>query len=324
MTLDGVDLLESGDERESRRLVPTLQAALAVRPPAWVVAVLVVAALSTLGAGLAGAAQVSAALDREAARVDVELRSDGSSSTTVDGVARGTLAVVLVNRRGNRAALERLEVVVEGLRATVPELGPPLEPFEQRPLRVPFLVPACDRLVLPGTLALSVRAPGQPLRRLELPVVDPREEGDGAAGIPLGACPPNARAGSPGEATDIGVRPAGGAARRAGAGAGGSVRLEIRNGGQPFRLLAVDARVPGVAFTPRVLQGGRTLETEELVLVRLAFTVPECSRLQPSGWVVLRIERFGSVQELGLRITAEPAAGLGPQLRLPVVLDACD
>jgi hypothetical protein len=126
-----------------------------------------------------------------------------------------------------------------------------------------------------------------------------------------------------GALADLGVRPSGGAARPAGGGAEGFVRLEIRNGGQPVRLLRLDARVPGVLFAPRVLEGGRTLETDGVVLVQLAFRVPDCARLRPGGWVVLRVESSGDVSEVGLRVTAEPAAGLGPQVRLPVVLKAC-
>ena len=52
--------------------------------------------------------------------------------------------------------------------------------------------------------------------------------------------------------------------------------------------------------------------------------MPDCDRLQKAGWLVLRVERSGAVQELGLRVAAEPAGGLGPQIRLPVLLDACD
>jgi hypothetical protein len=57
--------------------------------------------------------------------------------------------------------------------------------------------------------------------------------------------------------------------------------------------------------------------------VGLAFTIDECAALQPAGRLVLVVERFGAQQELGLRAVAEPEAGVGPQVDLAVLFDAC-
>lgn len=317
-----MDLLESGDEREQRRL---LRAALAARLPAWALAALGVLVLATLGGGLAGAVHVAREQEREAARPLVDVRPGRPTSSTVGGVARGRLALLLVNRRDRPVAVGQVEVAVEGLRvlSVEPDVDRPLGPREERTLRISFLVSSCDALVLPGTLSLVLLAQGQPVERLEVPVVEPGE-GAPPGAVTLGACPASARGRDAGTPTDVGVRPAGGSARRTGAGAEGFARLEIRNVGTPLRLLAFDAQVPGVRFTPRVLDGGgRTLETDGLVRVRLPFRIEDCRALQKTGRLVLRVERFGGVQELGLRVTAEPAAGLGPQVDLRVVLDAC-
>jgi hypothetical protein len=320
-----VDLLESGDEREQRQL---LRSALVARLPAWTVGVVAVLVLGTLGGGVAGAVQVSRALQREAARPEVDVLPDraSSSSTTVAGVARGRIGLRLVNRRDRPVSVGQLEVGVEGLRVlqVEPDASRPLGPREQRRLRISFVVPSCDALVLPGTLSLVLVAQGRPFERKQVPVVDPDAADPPPGALTLGACPASARGAAAGTPTDIGVRPAGGSSRRTGAGAEGLARLEIRNVGSPLRLLSVDAEVPGVLFTPRVLDGGgRTLETDGLVRVRLAFRVEDCRALQKSGRLVLRVERFDGVQELGLRVTAEPAARVGPQVDLRVVLDSC-
>ena len=317
-----MDLLESGDERERR---PLLRTALAARLPWWAVAVVGVLVVATLAGGVAVAAQVSQERAREAARPQVDVLAGRASSTTVAGVARGRLGLLLVNRRDRAVSVGQLEVAVEGLRvlSVEPDGSRPLGPREERALRISFLVPSCDALVLPGTLSLVLLAEGQPVERTQVPVVEPGEDAPSGA-LTLGACPASTRGRSAGTPTDVGVRPAGGTARRDGPGAEGFARLEIRNVGPPLRLLSFDARVPGVRFTPRVLDGGgRTVETDGLVRVRLPFRVEDCRALQKTGRLLLRIERFGGVQELGLRVTAEPAARLGPQVDLRVVLESC-
>jgi hypothetical protein len=315
-----VDLLESGDEREPVRLGTLL----AARPPGWAVATLAVGLALVLGAGVLAAVAVDRRLERAAARPDVAVQLVDGSSSTVGGVARGTLELRLVNRGRDEVRVE-LGFEVEGLWVTGARPDPIglLPPGAQREVRVAYRVPSCAALVLPGRLLVSARSDQQTVQRV-LPVVDPRIGRPSQDALRLGACPPSSRGAVPGEPTDIGARPAGGDVRRAGAGAEGTARLEVRNGGPPVRLLSVDARVPGVVFTPRVLAGGLELPPDGLAIVTLRFRIADCRRLQQTGWLVLRVERFGGVQELGLRLTAEPAGGLGPQAPLPLVLGACD
>lgn len=319
-----MDLLESGDEREGPDAAARLRGWLALTPPTWVVVVLAVALAATLAGGIAGAVQVSAGLAREAARPQVDVLPAGSSSSTVAGVARGRIELLLVNRRAVPVPVQDVQVQVEGLRVLRVEPAPDrtLGPGESRPVRISFLVPSCQALVLPGTVVVAVGA-GDQVRRSRLPVYDPERREQPAQGLAFGACPASARGARAGTPTDIGLRPAGGQVLRTGDGAEGFARLEVRNGGAPVRLLSVDGQVPGVVFTPRLLRGGRTISTDGLVIVRLGFRVPDCRRLRKTGRLVLRVERFDGVQELGLRVTAEPAARQGPQVDLRVVLDAC-
>ena len=317
----GVDLLESGTEREP----VGLRTLLAARLPGWAVRAVAAGVALVLAAGVAGAVAVGRELEREAARPRVALELVAASSTTVAGVARGALELQLVNGGRDPVRVE-LGLVVPGLQIVGggPQPIGPLLPGDARTVRIPYLVPSCDLLELPGRLLLAVTPSGAPRVERVLPVIDPRAAGRPPSdALPLNACPATARTGLPGRATDVGARPAGGDVRRVGIGAEGTARLEVRNGGGAVRLLSVDARVPGVVFTPRVLSGGLELRPDGLAIVTLRFRVPDCSRLQQTGWLVLRIERFGGVQELGLRVTAEPAGGLGPQAPLPIVLGAC-
>lgn len=304
-TLAGVDLLESGDEREPLSVV-----ALARRVPPWVVAPGLVAVLL---AGLVVAVDER----REAARPDVAVRLLDGRSSTVAGVARGSLELLLVNRRDRPARLGGLVLEVEGLRVTAlqPEPTGDLRAYGEQRVRVTYTIPSCASLVLPGTLVLRVDDEQE-----RVPVV---EAGSGSEGIELGSCPLSARGERPGEPTDVGARAAGGTSRRVGDAVEGVARLEVRNAGPPVRLLSVDADVPGVVVTPRVLDGGRTIVTDGLVVIGLRFRVADCAALGSTGRLVLRVERFGGVQELSLRVAAEPGGGGGPQVRLPVVLDAC-
>lgn len=127
----------------------------------------------------------------------------------------------------------------------------------------------------------------------------------------------------PGAPTDLGARSAGGTAERSGAGSAGTARLEIRNGGQPVQLLSVSAHVPGVLFVSRLIDGGLTLGPDGLALVALRFSVPDCARLEESGELVLRVERYGAVQELRLPVRARLTGRAGPEVDLRVVLDSC-
>lgn len=174
VTLAGVDLLESGDERE-----PVSLGALARRLPPWAVALGLVAVL------LAG---LVAAVDqrREVARPDVAVRLVDARSSTVAGVARGSLELLLSNRRDRPARLGGLVLEVEGLRVTGALVLPRgLGPNAEHRVRLTYVVPSCAALVLPGTLVLQVDDEQE-----RVPVV---EAGSGSDGIELGSCP----AGSP-------------------------------------------------------------------------------------------------------------------------------
>lgn len=300
-----MDLLESGAERE-----PVSVVALARRVPPWAVALTVVLAL--VGGGLVAVDQ-----RREAARPDVAVRLLDARSSTVGGVALGGLELLLVNRRDRPARLGGLVLELEGLRVNrlEPDLPDELGAYDEQRVRVTYTIPSCASLVLPGTLVLRVDDEQE-----RVPVV---EAGSGSEGIELGSCPLSARGERPGEPTDVGARAAGGTSRRVGDAVEGVARLEVRNAGPPVRLLSVDADVPGVVVTPRVLDGGRTIVTDGLVVLGLRFRVPDCAALGSTGRLVLRVERFGGVQELSLRVAAEPGGRQGPQVRLPVVLDAC-
>lgn len=318
-------MLESGDEREARPLRERARDLLALRLPGWLVVLLAGVVLGTSAGGVVAAVDQSREREVEAARVVVDVLPIGISSSTVRGVARGELELLLLNRRERRVRLGALRFDVEGLRVqrVEPAFGKPLGAYEERVFRVSFVVPDCRRLVLPGLLTVSLAGDGQPLEQREVVVNDSRDPAAAVDSVRLGACPPSARGAEPGTATDVGLRSAGGQARRVGVGAEGSARLEVRNAGGPVQLLSVDAEVPGVEFTPRVIEGGRSIATDELVIVRLAFRIPDCTRLARIGRVVLRLERDDSVQEVGLRAVSEPIAGAGPQVDLRVVLNAC-
>lgn len=318
-------MLESGDERPPRPLAERVRDVVAARLPTWLVALVAVAVLATGTGGVVAAAGQSRERAVEAARVVVDVVPIGISSTTVRGVARGELELLLLNRRDRRVRLGALKFAVEGLRVdrVQPAFGKPLGPYEERVFRISFVVPDCRRLVLPGVLTVSLAGDGRPLEQREVAVNDARDPAGAADTVRIAACPPSARGAVPGAATDVGVRSAGGESARRGVGAEGFARLEVRNAGRPVQLLSVDAEVPGVQFVPRVIDEGRSIGTDELVIVRLAFRIPDCARFARIGRVVLRIERFGAEQEVGLRAVSEPIAGAGPQVDLRVVLDAC-
>jgi hypothetical protein len=319
-----VDLLESGDEREPVALGQRLRSAAATRPPSWVVA-LVAAALLTTGIGGARVAgELRAERAREAARVQVDVLPVGSPSSTVGGVARGSLRLLLVNQQDRRVRLRALQVEVEGLRVlrVEPPFGGSLGPQEERDYRVAFVVPDCSQLVLPGAVLVSLSADDGPLQQQQVSVREPADQAE-AGGVALGACPPSARGASPGTPTDVAARPAGGSSERSGAGAQGVARVEVRNAGAPLQLLAVTGEIPGVSFGDVRIEGGRSVETDGLVIVRLQFRIPDCRALRPAGRLVLTVSRRGAVQELALSTVAEPEGGVGPRITLPVVYRAC-
>jgi hypothetical protein len=319
-----VDLLESGDEREAVPLGQRLRSATATRLPAWAVALVAVALLATAVAGASLAGDLRAERAREAARVHVDVLPVGSSSSTVGGVARGELRLLLVNQQDRVVRLGELQIQVEGLRVTQiePPFGSTLGPREERSFRVAYVVPDCSRLVLPGKVLASLSAGDGPLQPQQVPVREPADQAE-AGGVALGACPPSSRGARPGTPTDVAARPAGGSSQRVGAGAQGVARVEIRNAGAPLQLLAVSGEIPGVIFGDVRIEGGRSVETDGLVIVRLQFRIPDCRALRPAGRLVLTVSRRGAVQELALSTVAEPEGGVGPRVTLPVVYRAC-
>ena len=320
-----MDLLQSGAETERRPVGPRLRALLLRRPPTWAVAVLAVLLLMTGSGGALTASALRQEQARQQARIDLAVRAGAGFSSTVEGVARGELGLLLVNRRGQRVQLLELEVAVEGLRVERidPQLPASLGGFEQRAVRITFVVTDCRRLVLPGRIRVTVRGEGKSQRDSEIAVRDPAVGAVATEEVSFGACPPSARAEVPGAATDVGARPAGGRSQRVGAGAEGVARLEIRNGGAPVRLLELTGDVPGVEFGTLRLEGGRSLVTDGLVIVRLPFRIEDCSKLEKAGQLVLSVERSGAVQQIALQALAEPQPQLGSQVTLPVVYDAC-
>lgn len=317
-TLAEVDLLESGDEVP---VAARLGRVLDRRPPGWAVGLLAVALLAVLVGGGLAARDQRAEQARQAVRVDAEVVPGRATSSTVRGVARGELVVLVVNRRDVPVRVEGVLVDVPGLEVLDLDVAPGEEVAggQSRPVSVRFVVEDCSALGLPGTLTVSLATAGGPVVQRVLPVLDPDDAREG--GVRLGACPDSARSDPPGRPTDIGVRPAGGTVERDGAGASGIALLEVRNGGDRVQLLSVEARVPGVAFDQRRLGDGRSLVTDEVVVLGLGFRIPDCAVLAAGGEVVLRVERSGGVQELVLQAVAEPG-GQG-RLDLRVVLGAC-
>lgn len=121
----------------------------------------------------------------------------------------------------------------------------------------------------------------------------------------------------------LAARPLGGGTVRTDAGARGDVRLEIRNGGRPLRLLDVTAEVPGVRFTPVVRPHGVELGTEERIELVLRFRIDDCASLRRTGRLVLQVEQSGLRQEVGLTVTHDREAGTVRQVALDRVLGAC-
>ncbi|CAN5252032.1 hypothetical protein BH24ACT10_BH24ACT10_07780 [soil metagenome] len=316
-----MDLLESGDERDEVPAGARVRRALGWHPPLTAVLALagvLVAAL--VGAGLAVREQ-RAEQARQAVRVEAEVLPERATSSTVRGVARGELVLLVVNQRDVPLRLEGVVVDVPGLEVIDLDVTPgeQLAGGGSRAVSVRFVVQDCSRLSLPGSLTVSLRTEGGPVEQRVLPVLDPDDAREG--GVRLGACPDSARSDPPGRPTDLVVRPAGGTSERAGAGASGLALLEVRNGGAQVQLLSVEARVPGVAFDQRRLADGRSLITDEVVVLHLGFRVADCAALEQRGEVVLRVERSGGEQELVLE--AVPSPGGAGRLDLRTVLDAC-
>lgn len=122
---------------------------------------------------------------------------------------------------------------------------------------------------------------------------------------------------------DLAARPLGGTATREGNAATGRLVLEVRNGRQPLRLLAVTAEVPGVRFSAVAFVPGRVLSTDDRLEVGLRFVVPDCGRVERAGRVVLRVAAQGVERDLTLAVAADAQSGAPRQVNLDVVLDAC-
>lgn len=321
-TLAEVDVLESGDERDEVPVGVRLRRALDRRAPTWAVGLLAGVLLAGLvGAGLAVREQ-RAEQARQAVRVDAEVLPGRATSSTVRGVARGELVVQVVNRRDVPVRVEGVLIDVPGLEVLDVDVAPgeELAGGEQRAVRAFFVVADCSLLALPGVLEVSLATAGGPVVTSRLPVAAPDDE-QVEGGVRLGACPGSARTSPPGRPTDVALRPSGGTSQRQGPGALGLALVEVRNGGAQVQLLSVEAEVRGVAFDQRRLGDGRTLVSDEVVVLRLGFRVPDCAALQREGRVVVRIERDGGVQELELAALDGPSTATGLDLR--VVFEAC-
>ena len=122
---------------------------------------------------------------------------------------------------------------------------------------------------------------------------------------------------------DLAVRAIGGSSRRVGAGARGTVELEVRNAGVELRLLAVTAQVPGVRFINQGQPQGLPLGPDDRVEVNLGFVVEDCALLRRTGRLVLRVLQAGVESEVALTVTTDVEAGTIRQLALDRVLESC-
>jgi hypothetical protein len=192
---------------------------------------------------------------REAARLEVDVRPAGTSSTTVRGISRGELSLLLVNRREQRVRLGELRIAVEGLRVTSvqPAFGKPLGAFEERLFTIGFLVPDCTRLVLPGRLRVSLAADGQPLERRELAVVDPDLRSPGRVGFTLGGCPRAPEAAAPAGPPTSGCVPRAGPRSATASAPAGALRWRSERR-PPLTAGQLHGRCRGLSFT----SGGST------------------------------------------------------------------
>lgn len=274
-----------------------------------------------------------------AALPPVQLVPAGDRATPDGAGARGVLTVTLRNQLDAPVGLSALALDVGGVRivSVRPALERPLAPREVRDLVIDYAVADCADLVLPGRLQLTSHTDAPPAGSAGELDAGPASQRPGpaqgaraqavvffdrgpavAGALPLAACPTVLP-----RPPDLGVRTLGGSSGRSAVGARGTVELEVRNAGPPLQLLSVGAEVPGVVFQVVTPPNGVSLDVDGRVALRLAFVVPDCTRLRRTGRLVLRVVQDGLVRELGLTITNDFEAGTVRQAALDRVLQAC-
>lgn len=229
--------------------------------------------------------------------------------------AAGELALEVSNLTDARVRLGQLTLQAPGLVVTDvrPAFGRPLGPRETREYAVAYEVPTCGLLLLPAQLRVSYLQPGG--ARAEGLALGP-----GLQPVPFALC---AEGSTRTLRPDLAVRAIGGSSRRVGAGARGTVELEVRNAGVALRLLAVTAQVPGVRFIDEGQPHGLPLGPDDRVEVNLGFVVQDCALLRRTGRLVLRALQAGVESELALTVTTDVEAGTVRQLALDRVLESC-
>ena len=229
--------------------------------------------------------------------------------------AAGELELEISNLTDARVRLGELSLQAPGLVVTDvrPAFGRPLGPRETRPYALAYEVPACGLLLLPAQLRLSYLQAGR--ARSEGVALGP-----GLQSVPFAAC---AEGSTRTLRPDLAVRAIGGSSRRVGAGARGTVELEVRNAGVALRLLTVTAQVPGVRFIDEGQPNGLTMGPDDRVEVDLGFEVDDCALLRRTGRLVLRALQAGVESELALTVTTDVEAGTVRQLALDRVLESC-
>lgn len=269
--------------------------------------------VGTVASGQRGAARV---MPTDTPALVLQVVGGTASGGAADGGAGGELAVAVTNGTDAGLRLGALSLAAAGLQvvSVAPAFGRSLGPREGREYVVRYEVPVCAALQLPASLRVSYDAlrTGPGSARLEL--------GPGQQAVPFAVCPE----GSTLQARpDLAVRAIGGGSRRDGAGARGTVELEVRNAGARLDLLSVGAQVPGVRFINAGQPNGVQMLADDRVEVNLAFAVDDCALLRRTGRLVLRVRQAGVEQEIGLTITRDVEAGTVRQLALDRVLQAC-
>lgn len=308
----GVDVI--GTDEGGRRPAPTWL----VQPPVRLVASVLAAVL--LG-GTATAALVEEPVPAAgpgapgASEPALQLRVLGGTAGGGRESAGGELALEVSNLTDARVRLGQLTLQAPGLVVTDvrPAFGRPLGPRETREYALAYNVPTCGLLLLPAQLRVSYLQPGGArAERLAL--------GPGLSTVPFALCVEGStRTLRP----DLAVRAIGGSSRRVGAGARGTVELEVRNAGVELRLLAVTAQVPGVRFINEGQPHGLPLGPDDRVEVNLGFVVEDCALLRRTGRLVLRALQAGVESEVALTVTTDVEAGVVRQLALDRVLESC-
>ena len=245
----------------------------------------------------------------------LQLRVLGGTAGGGRESAAGELALEVSNLTDARVRLGQLTLQAPGLVVTDvrPAFGRPLSPRETREYTLAYEVPTCGLLLLPAQLRVSYLQPGGArAERLAL--------GPGLPTVPFALC---AEGSTRTLRPDLAVRAIGGSSRRVGAGARGTVELEVRNAGVALRLLAVTAQVPGVRFIDEGQPHGLPLGPDDRVEVNLGFVVEDCALLRRTGRLVLRALQAGVESEVALTVTTDVEAGTVRQLALDRVLESC-